>query len=175
MKDPAVAGVPGRRLRNAVNDPDARGWSGGARTEQPPFRLTRYFSIASLLGILVVLAVLLLFYRHFALGALTDHETRGNIALTRVFANTIWPSHAAYVKGASAIPKAELAQRPEVVSLREDVLRQMAGLNVVKVKIYSLDGLTVFSTDPKQIGEDKITNGGFLSAKAGRTVSEITF
>ncbi len=144
-------------------------------TPQPFFRLTRYFSVASLLGILVVLAVLLLFYRHFAFSALTDHETRGNIALARVFANTIWPNHAAYAKGASAIPKAELAQRPEIVPLRRDVLRQMAGLGVVKVKIYNLDGLTVFSTDAKQIGEDKSTNSGFLSAKAGTTVSEITF
>ena len=141
----------------------------------PPFRLTRHFSIASLLGILVVLAVLLLFYRHFALGALTDHEARGNVALARVFANTIWPNHAGYANGASAIPKHQLSQRPEVETLRREVLRQMAGLNVVKVKIYNLDGLTVFSTDPKQIGEDKGTNGGFLSAKSGRTVSEITF
>ena len=177
MRIPAVTGVPGvdRRFRNAVDSPDGRGRAEGARKPRPPFRLTRYFSVASLLGILVVLAVLLLFYRHFALSALTDHETRGNIALARVFANTIWPNHAAYVKGASAIPKAELAQRPEVISLREDVLRQMTGLNVVKVKIYNLDGLTVFSTDPKQIGEDKSRNGGFLSAKAGTTVSEITF
>ena len=152
-----------------------RGRAEVARKPQPPFRLTRYFSIASLLGILVVLAVLLLFYRHFALSALTDHQTRGNIALARVFANTIWPNHAAYVQSASAIPKAELAQRPEAVRLRQDVLQQMAGLSVVKVKIYNLAGLTVFSTDPKQIGEDKSTNGGFVSAKAGSTASEITF
>ena len=174
MKVPAVPGVA-RRLRNAAIGPDGRGGAAGARKPQPPFRLTRHFSFASLLGILVVLAVLLLFYRYFALGALTDHETRGNTALARVFANTLWPNHAAFVKGASAIPKAELARRPEIDPLRRDVLRQMTGLNVVKVKIYNLDGLTVFSTDPKQIGEDKSTNGGFLDAKAGRTVSEITF
>ena len=142
---------------------------------QPPFRLTRYFSIASFLGILVVLVVLLLFYRYFALNALTDHETRNNVALARVFANTIWPRHAAYVQSASAIPKAELAQRPEVASLREDVLRQMTGLSIVKVKVYNLAGLTVFSTDPRQIGEDKGTNGGFVSAKAGSIATEITF
>jgi diguanylate cyclase (GGDEF)-like protein len=177
MKVPAPPGAPGgsRQFRKAVNSPDGQSGGERARIPPPPFRLIRYFSVSSLLGILVVLAVLLFFYRHFSINALMDHETRGNIALARVFANTIWPNHAAYVKGASAIPKAELAQSPEIDPLRRDVLRQMTGLNVVKVKIYNLAGLTVFSTDPKQIGEDKSTNGGFVNAKAGRTVSEITF
>ena len=176
-KVPAAPGAPhvGRRFRDAVDGPDGRDRAEVVRKPQPPFRLTRHFSIASFLGIFFVLVVLLLFYRHFALNALTDHETRDNVALAQVFANTIWPNHAAYVRSASAIPKAELAQRPEAVQLRQDVLRQMTGLTVVKVKIYNLDGLTVFSTDPKQIGEDKSTNGGFLTAKAGRTATEITF
>ena len=139
------------------------------------FRLIRYFSITSLVGVLIVLAVLLFFYRYFAFRALENHETRGNVAITQVFASTLWPKYASFVKSASAIGKTELQQRPEVARLREDVLRQMAGLSVVKVKLYNLDGLTVFSTDPKQIGEDKSTNLGFLRAKAGGTASEITF
>jgi hypothetical protein len=39
------------------------------------------------------------------------------------------------------------------------------------VKIQNLEGPTVFSTDPKQIGEDKGCNAGFLQAKAGGTKS----
>ena len=176
MKVPTGPGATGDglRFRNAGDDPNG-GHAEAARKAQPPFRLTRHFSFASFLGILVVLLLLLLFYRYFALHALTDHETRGNVALARVFANTIWPNHAAYVRRASSIPKAELAQRPEVAQLRQDVLRQMAGLSVVKVKLYNLAGLTVFSTDPKQIGEDKSTNSGFVTARAGNTASEITF
>ncbi len=135
----------------------------------------RYFSITSLIGIFIVLAVLMFFYRHFAFRALEKHETQNNEAITRIFANTIWRSHASYVQGASALPKDELQRRPEVAQIREEVLRQMAGLSVVKVKIYNLGGLTVFSTDPKQIGEDKSTNAGFLTAKAGGIASDITF
>ena len=149
--------------------------AGTALKPKSTFRLTRYFSITSLLGVLVVLAVLLFFYRHFAFSALEQHETRDNIAITQIFASTLWPSHASYVKSASALPKAELQRRPEVARIREDVLRQMTGLRVVKVKIYNLDGLTVFSNDPKQIGEDNSTNSGFLTAKAGGAASKITF
>jgi hypothetical protein len=68
MKVPAVPDVPGvgRWFRNAVDSPDGRGRAEGARNPPPPFRLTRYYSIASFAGILVVLVVLLLFYRYFA-------------------------------------------------------------------------------------------------------------
>jgi diguanylate cyclase (GGDEF)-like protein/PAS domain S-box-containing protein len=150
--------------------------SNGAVAERVSnFKLTRYFSIACLIGMLIVVAVLVFFYRQFAFAALAQQEARNNANLAQVFASTLWPSHANYVKGASAIPKTELQQRPEVARIREDVLRQMHGLSVVKAKIYNLEGLTVFSTDPKQIGGDQGTNGGFLAAKAGETTSEITF
>ena len=139
------------------------------------FKLTRYFSIASLVGILAVLAVLVFFYRHLAFGALKEHEARANASLTQVFANTVWPRYFSFVDGASGTPKTELPQRPEVAQLRGDVLRQMKGSNVVKVKIYNLDGLTVFSTDPNEIGEDQRSNARFLSAKEGGIASEITF
>jgi diguanylate cyclase (GGDEF)-like protein len=147
----------------------------GRRRVQRPFRLSRYFSITSLIGLTVVLGVLLLFYRHSALTAIMHHEARANEALTQVFANTIWPTYDTFISNASRLPKDALATRPEARLLREDVLRQMNGLNVVKVKIYDLGGLTVFSTDPKQIGQDKSANTGFLSAKAGGVASDITF
>jgi diguanylate cyclase (GGDEF)-like protein len=161
--------------RMATKNPDVSDRADVARKPQSSFRLIRYFSITSLFGVLVVLAVLLFFYRQFAFDALKQHETRDNVTITQIFASTLWPNHASYVKSASAIPKDELQQRPEVARIREDVLRQMTGLSVVKVKIYNLDGLTVFSTDPKQIGEDKSTNIGFLAAKTGQTASDITF
>ena len=43
------------------------------------------------------------------------------------------------------------------------------------MKVYDTNGLTVFSTDPRQIGQDKRTNAGFVRALAGAAASEITF
>jgi hypothetical protein len=124
---------------------------------------------------LVVLAPLLYFYRDFATEALEQHETHDNVAITRVFASTLWPRHAAYVTSAGKLSKEQLRSNPEVALIRADVLRQMNGLSVVKVKIYDLHGLTVFSTDEKQIGEDKSDDVGVQAAIAGKVVSEIAF
>ncbi len=145
------------------------------KTESQKFRLVRYFALTSLLGVLLVLAPLLYFYRSFATEALEQHETHDNVAITRIFASTLWPRHAAYVTAAGKLSKEELLTNPQVALIRADVLRQMNGLSVVKVKIYDLHGLTVFSTDEKQIGEDKSDDDGVQDAIAGKVVSEIAF
>ena len=144
-------------------------------TPSTQFQLLRYFSVTSLVGVLVVLATLVYFYRHFAIEALEQHKNQDNVVITHLFASTIWPKHATYFKGASGLSKAQLQSNHEVASIREDVLRQMAGLFVVKVKVYDLQGITIFSTDAKQIGEDDSKDDGFIAAKAGNVVSEIVF
>ncbi len=146
-----------------------------AKAEHKKFRLVRYFALTSLLGVLLVLAPLLYFYRDFATEALEQHETHDNVAITRIFASTLWPRHAPYVTRAGKLSKEELRTNPEVALMRADVLRQMKGLSVVKVKIYDLHGLTVFSTDERQIGEDKSDDVGVQAAIAGKVVSEIAF
>jgi diguanylate cyclase (GGDEF)-like protein len=141
----------------------------------PPrkFHLVRYFAITSLIGLLLVLAPLLFFYHQFATAALQDRETRNNLALTRSFASRLWPQYAAYVQGAAHLSPQQLTQGPDLARLRRDVQQQMQGLPVVLVRLYDRHGLTVFSTDAAQIGEQRSGDAGVLGAIAGRTLSEI--
>ena len=139
------------------------------------FNLNRYFSVSSLVGIAIVVAALSFFYRHLATNILIEHETRANVALTTAFANSIWPTYKDFVMSQSVIDRDILISKLEIQALRQEVLSKMKNLNVVKVKIYNLDGMTVFSTDVNQIGSDKSNNPGFLAARAGKVISEITF
>ena len=139
------------------------------------FRLTRTYSVASFLGIVLVTIALGIFYKTVAVRSLIMHETLSNVSLTQSISNTLWPAYADFVSRAAAIPPPELGQQPEISRLREDVLQKINGLRVVKIKIYNLDGLTVYSTEPKQIGEDKSQNSAFLKAKAGHTESDLVF
>jgi diguanylate cyclase (GGDEF)-like protein len=137
--------------------------------------LVRYFALTSLIGMLGVLGPLVYFYRQFAIEALEQHETHDNLVITQIFASTLWPKHAPYVQSAYQLSPEQLRQNPEVARIRADVLQQIKGLSVVKVKIYDLHGMTVFSTDERQIGESKIDDAGVRNAIAGKTSSEITF
>lgn len=139
------------------------------------FRLRRYFSVTSFIGIVAVVACLLFFYRYLAFHALKDSETRYNVALTQVFVNTLWPKYAGFIRTARDVTRTKLVGGTQLQQLQHDVMQQMKGLNVVKVKIYNLEGQTIFSTEPGQIGEDEADNAGFQGAVAGRTESEITY
>ncbi len=139
------------------------------------FRLTRVYSVASFFGIALVAIALSMFYRTIAVRSLTEHETQANVSLTQSFSNTLWPRYADFVARAASIPPQELALQPEVQSLREEVIQKFRGLQVVKIKIYNMEGLTVYSTEPRQIGENKAGNSGFQKARIGKVTSDLVF
>lgn len=138
------------------------------------FKTNRYLFIASTIGIVSV-ACLMLFYRHLTLSSLVDHETRSNVALTEVFSNSIWSRYRYLLESDRAEEGATGVVRPVIHQLDADVKHLMRGSKVVKVKVYDLRGLTLYSSDPSQIGQDKSDNKGFLSARAGEAASNITF
>lgn len=138
------------------------------------FRLVRYFSITSLVAFLIVTVVLALFYRQTAVDDLLVLRESNNVALTQSFANSLWPEFSRFVTTAYTLSPEELPRHPEIARMHEAVLAQMAGLSVVKVKVYDLDGLTVFSTEARQIGESKRDNAGYLSAREGVVATELT-
>jgi diguanylate cyclase (GGDEF)-like protein len=137
--------------------------------------LLRYSQIMAVAVMVAVVVALSLLYRGMVVDALVDSETHASVGLTKTFANAVWPTYAGFVRRAGSLPPGELARRPEIADLERDLQALARGLNVVKVKIYDLRGLTVFSTDPRQIGEDKSANPGFLRARDGYPASEITY
>ena len=138
------------------------------------FRLLRYFSITSLIAFVVVVALLGLFYRQSALGDLTTLQEQQHAALTQTFANLVWPEFEPFMASGATRSAAELRADPAIGRLRQAVLMQIAGTAVVKVKIYNLQGLTVFSTQADQIGADQSTNAGVQAARSGAVTSALT-
>lgn len=139
------------------------------------FKLSRQFLFASLIGNLLLIIGLTAYYRHLAFRDLIDHEMRANQNLTQAIANTIWPRYSSLINDSRGATREKLLLHPEMTALQQDVFEKMKGLNIAKVKIYNLDGLTVFSTELEQIGEDKSHNAGFQDALHGRAVGDLTF
>jgi diguanylate cyclase (GGDEF)-like protein len=137
--------------------------------------LLRYSQLIALAVLSAVVVALALLYRGLIFESMIESETHASVALTRTFANAVWPTHAAFVARAGTLDGATLASRPELAVLDRDLRNLSDGLPVVKVKIYDLNGLTVYSTDRRQVGEDKSPNPGYLSARGGRPASNLTY
>ena len=111
------------------------------------FKLLRYFSITSLVAIGVVTALLGMFYRRMAVGNLLELGESNNVALTQSLANDLWLEFATFVTSVSGLNGDQLRAHPVTSALRKAVQVHMSGIPVVKIKIYNLSGLTVFSTE----------------------------
>lgn len=138
------------------------------------FPLLRYFTVTSLTAFVLVAVSLVLFYRQIAVNELIKIGESKNAALTQTFSNFIWPEFESFLTSSSDLSADEIRAHPETARLRQALLEQTQGLSVIKVKIYNLNGQTVFSTEESQIGEDKSGNAGFVTALNGGLASELT-
>ncbi|MBM3566943.1 MAG: PAS domain S-box protein, partial [Alphaproteobacteria bacterium] len=139
------------------------------------FRLVRFFLFTSVIAALAV-ALAVVAYRKDEVQRLIDLAERQNVTLARSFANTIWPRFSSYI---TAIPASEgevLRALPETHALHEALMALAAGLPVLKVQIFNLDGLTVYSSEPHEMGVYGTNNPGFISAaRQGKPASKLTF
>lgn len=139
------------------------------------FKLLRFFTITSLVAFIIVAVLLGLFYRDSAVGDLLIIGESQNVSLTQTFANNIWSDYADFlIELPSEIDGQTLQTDPHILGLHQRILGAMQNTSIVKVKIYNLQGLTLFSTESRQIGEDKSANLGYLSARNGEVASELT-
>jgi diguanylate cyclase (GGDEF)-like protein len=140
----------------------------------PPFRLVRYFSVASL-GLIALIGLLLsLGLRQRAETELLHMAERRNEAMAAVFLNALGGEFEAALREPGATEAAALRARSQVAGWQAKTAALMAGSEVVKVKVFNLQGLTIFSSEAGQIGEDKRDNPGFVSARSGSVRSALT-
>ncbi len=98
-----------------------------------------------------------------------------NVTLIRALSNAVWPSYREFLMQTGSLPRATLRGHPQTGSLDRAVRTMLRGVPIVKVKIYDLAGVTVYSSDRAQIGEDKSTNLGLIRARDGQVVSAVRF
>jgi signal transduction histidine kinase len=139
------------------------------------FHPVRYFSIASLISILLASVVLGVVYREVAEREMLSHGQAHNADMTRAFANSLWGELAPFVREARGLPGEALRGHERVARIDAAVVAQAKGLSILKIKLYDIDGRTIYSTERAQIGEDASRNGGVIGALQGRIVSELVF
>ena len=97
-----------------------------------------------------------------------------NQATTEIFASEVWHEITPLLPAKDANLQ-QIRGNPNLLSIDNRVRLFSRNTDIVKVKIFDLRGLTVYSSEARQIGDDKSKTPGFISAKKGSAVSELTF
>jgi diguanylate cyclase (GGDEF)-like protein len=172
---PIVAGLAGEADRPARNPVRIDDHAPPAALERRKgrFRLLRYFSIASLLAIIVALAALGVSFRQAVLQQLLHVTEENNISLSRLFSDTLRPDIVALIAatGKSNAPRA--GENVARTALHEAVSSAVRQTSVVKLQIYDLQGHAIYSSDARDTGGNKSLDPAFIEARAGgaKTVS----
>ena len=136
------------------------------------FPLVRYFSLVSAVVVGVAMIAVTVVLTQTTTEQLIEERQNANVSLTRVFSSSVWTQFRDHVQASADLDGDALRGHPATRELLRSVRELMQGLSVVKVKVYSLNGNTVFSTEAAQMGSSKKDNPGFLSALDGHPISE---
>lgn len=140
-----------------------------------PFQLLRYFTLISLISIILTSFLLGTWFRSIAVGNLLSSEEANNVALAHSLSQSVWPQHSEFLESASVLSVEALRAHPVTKMIDDYLSEQFKGLGIIKIKIYDVDGYTVFSTDFSQIGASKEDHPSFISARQGTVVSKMSF
>lgn len=145
------------------------------RTPSPPkrFRLTRNFALLSAIVLLATALGLSLLYRSWAVGQMVAEAEQANVTAARLLANSLLNWNADILSHLAALPPDQLATRPEVAELEGHIGALVRQASIIKVKIYNLDGHTLFSTARDEIGKDEDDDEGVAAAAKGVVASEL--
>jgi signal transduction histidine kinase len=148
------------------------------RHKSSAYRLTRNFALGAAIIIVAAGAAVAELSRTLAVEQLERMAESNNSALTHTFANGVWGRFESFIVGAHELTPDQLRAHPQTAELRGAIETLMAGTSVVRIKLYDLNAITVFSTDAGQIGErledaDDGEIAHFRKAAAGGTVSEL--
>lgn len=139
------------------------------------FPLLKYFSVTSSVLIFSVAIILAIAYRQDSIKTLTEYGEQSNVVLTQAVSNTIWPFFKPFATQASGLSPQVLAAHPTIKEMHALVTKHIRYTPILKVKLFDMNGKTLYSTDARQIGTlEPVTYSGSIVARTGEIISEFS-
>jgi len=137
------------------------------------YHLVRYFLIVSALTIILVSIVLGVFLNNTMTTEMAIDTKARNRAVAQAFANTLGPKITPFFDPLTAL---DLSVGGDIyVDLDTYLSTATAGLDVIDVKLFRLDGSNVFVLGAGELGESAGKIRGFRIARAGQVSSDLAY
>ena len=108
--------------------------------------------------------------------AVRETTEKANATVTRIFINEVYPDLEQALQLTYDRQKTkDVLTAQELEDVDNRVRQFMLGTDILKAKIYNVNGITIYSSEASQIGETKNDNPGFKQAMRGSAVSQVTY
>ncbi len=146
-------------------------------TAWPLRRLVRHFALAALAAVIAVVLVLSWAYNRVARDDLVAQGAQANVAIGHTALNVIERALGGSLSelGWLQMPVAELPHSAHADTADEALHRALRNTSIVKFKLYNAEGVTVYSTERRQIGEAKGHEPALRKALAGKPATVLSY
>ena len=139
------------------------------------FRIHTYFVLASAAAVIAATLAIGYLFRQNAVERIVETAEADNVALAHVMSNSIWDHFGGYLRDVAPREDVDLSARRETDEIDAAIRSMTDGVKILKVKIYTIEGKTVYSSLRSQIGEWKTNESDFFTtAQNGKTQSELS-
>lgn len=144
-------------------------------------RLSKYFYLIGIPIMLMCIVLLTWMYHRVTMNELLKQSENNNIFLARSMANVVWPQVSGIVKSVNTqsqqLKPGSRAHFDSLsminIMLDEPIHEVIKDTNVLKVKLFNTDGLTIYSTLRLDIGErEESQYPPIVNARQGRVTTE---
>ncbi len=139
-------------------------------------KLTRFYSIASLIAMIAATVILTLFFRKLAIQDIVSVWQNINVNLAQTTLNSVRPEILRYLSTVEdRAPHDGITEERLSAPLAHALTTLMENTMVVRIKLYNRMGTVVYSTKTEQIGDPQENNGGVGAALAGKIMSNLIY
>lgn len=140
------------------------------------FKLLRHYTVTSAVAILAVTVLIVVLIHKSSEDTLVALTERSNLNVAQTIVNGSRERIFDYLAFASKTAPETLRTSAQARELGAAVQSSVRGIDILKVKLYLLDGTTVFSSRLDEIGLDKSAFGGFQKVlDTNNAASQMTF
>jgi len=140
--------------------------AGGAKRRS--FGSLHLVAIASLFAFVAVGFLMVYLFRTLAVDGLIKVAEIEHIKLAQLIGNETWDDiFGPWIQATQGKSIEEIRAAPELPAIERKINALLKGTRVCKIKAYDLKGMTIYSTDLNQIGEDKKSSPGVVAGLLG--------
>ncbi|HYH18950.1 MAG TPA: methyl-accepting chemotaxis protein [Azospirillum sp.] len=145
-------------------------------TATRPIPLVRTFVLTTAtIAVAGGLALWMVFDRAAERFALAEGE-RLNLLTAQTVAGTLGAAFAEYAPTLGGLDRDALLATPQIGTVRSRLRELAIGLPILKAKLFTTEGMTLYSTDERNVGERKDTAfPPFAAARGGTAATELAF